>query len=222
MSKQTPTSSRDQLLDQLVAELPATKPRFHVYPLLMVWIGVAWVFTVVMTLMQAPLRNGWADQLSSSPQFLLEMLVGFFAIVLVALVGFQKAVPGLSRRVLWSATIALAVLWLGMLFAETILPPFEASMAGKRAHCYLEVVGYSIPLMLLGFFFAKKGFVLNWPITGLYIGLASGFVPALLMQIACMYNPTHALECHILPAVFVGLLGAGLGSVMGKVVGQRS
>jgi hypothetical protein len=36
-------------------------------------------------------------------------------------------------------------------------------------------------------------------------GLAAGLIPALYMQIACMYDPGHILLFHILPGLSVAL-----------------
>ncbi|MGI1678698.1 MAG: DUF1109 domain-containing protein [Cellvibrionaceae bacterium] len=216
MSKQLHQVSRDQLVDQLIAELPDSKSHYNVYLLLFGWICIAWIFSIGMTLLQAPLRTSWAEQLATSPQFILEMGLGLAVVVLIALITFQKAVPALSRFSILIAAVVVTFLWLATLSVEIYFPPFSPSMEGKRALCDLEVVAYSIPLMVLGFVILKKGFVLNWTAAGFGVGLASGFIPALLMQLACMYNPSHALQCHILPAVLVGGIGAIVGFFMSK------
>ncbi len=217
MSQQAHQKTRSQLIDQLVAELPISKPRYHVYMLLLGWIFVAWFFSVAMTLLQAPLRSSWLEQLSASPQFLLEMSSGLVAVMLMALMVFQKAVPGLSRKPVLVTSVIVLVLWLGSLFAGLYFPALVPSMEGKRPLCELEIVAYSIPLMVAGFVIVRKGFVLNWPAAGFGIGLASGFIPALLMQLACMYNPAHALQCHVFPAVLLGAVGAGVGFIFHKL-----
>ena len=44
----------------------------------------------------------------------------------------------------------------------------------------------------------------------LRVGLVAGPVPALYMQIACMYDPVHALTLHMLPGILVGVGCAGI------------
>ena len=47
---------------------------------------------------------------------------------------------------------------------------------------------------------------------GALLGLAAGSLPALMMQIACMYSPEHILAFHIGPALAVAGAGAALGA----------
>ena len=42
------------------------------------------------------------------------------------------------------------------------------------------------------------------------LGLAAGMLPALYMQLACMYEPTHILSMHILPGLLMVLAGAAI------------
>ncbi|MGH1471339.1 MAG: NrsF family protein [Cellvibrionaceae bacterium] len=221
MTEKVNQISREQLVEQLTADLPASKQRFNVYILLLGWVSLAWLFSISLTLFQAPLRPSWFEQLTTSPQFILEMSLGFSVIVLVALVTFQKAVPGLSRASLFWGTLVVTILWITTLLAEIYYPPFAPSMEGKRALCDLEVVAYSLPLMFFGFLVLKKGFVLNWTLVGFGIGLVSGFIPAVLMQLACMYDPSHALQCHILPAVFVSGVGTLIGFFLKMMAGKK-
>jgi hypothetical protein len=42
------------------------------------------------------------------------------------------------------------------------------------------------------------------------IGLAAGMLPALYMQLACMYEPSHILGYHILPGLLMVGAAAGI------------
>ncbi|WP_158678829.1 hypothetical protein [Pseudoalteromonas sp. T1lg75] len=42
------------------------------------------------------------------------------------------------------------------------------------------------------------------------LSLASGMMPALYMQLACMYEPGHILLFHITPGLLVMVIGLGL------------
>ena len=44
------------------------------------------------------------------------------------------------------------------------------------------------------------------------LALAAGMIPALFMQVACMYDPSHILLLHILPGLSMVLGAAALAS----------
>jgi len=46
--------------------------------------------------------------------------------------------------------------------------------------------------------------------TAMSVGLVAGMLPALYMQLACMYEPLHILAFHILP----GLLMVGVAAAI--------
>ena len=43
------------------------------------------------------------------------------------------------------------------------------------------------------------------------MGAAAGAVPALAMQLGCMYEPWHGLSLHLAPALVTAALGALVG-----------
>ena len=45
------------------------------------------------------------------------------------------------------------------------------------------------------------------------LALAAGMIPALYMQIACMYAPAHILQFHILPGLSMVLAGAAIAAL---------
>jgi uncharacterized membrane protein YdbT with pleckstrin-like domain len=54
-----------------------------------------------------------------------------------------------------------------------------------------------------------------WPrATAAAAGAAAAAIPAILMQLACMYDPLHALSYHLTPVLMVAALGALAGPVV--------
>jgi hypothetical protein len=39
------------------------------------------------------------------------------------------------------------------------------------------------------------------------LGFSAGLISALIMQLACMYDPLHGLLFHFIPALLLGALG---------------
>ena len=153
-----------------------------------------------------PLRDGSHEHWHHHFQF--ESLLGLAASFLIMLVAWFSVVPGLlSRRLLRISLVALFS-WLLLYVLGLYEPALEPSMHGKREHCYFESFLYSVPPLLLAFFLMSRRFALQQWRSGLLMGLAAGVMPALFMQFACMYDPLHILQLHILPAFICGLLGA--------------
>jgi hypothetical protein len=89
----------------------------------------------------------------------------------------------------------------------------EPSEAGKRSFCYLETMVYSIPPILVAVFLARRLYPLNYTRTAMSLALTAGMIPALFMQIACMYVPAHILQFHILPGLSMVLAGAAVAAL---------
>lgn len=83
-------------------------------------------------------------------------------------------------------------------------------MAGKRAHCAIEAFLYSMPPTLCALWLQQRRYALR-PVRALVkSAVAAGLLGALVMQVACMYEPAHILKFHVLPVV---LLVAGVAAV---------
>ena len=88
-------------------------------------------------------------------------------------------------------------------------------MFGKRAHCVLEAYLYSTPPLIAGYLLIYKRFSLNAVRAGVFLGISAGMLPALFMQISCMYDPRHILTHHLGPILIV-IIGAILGMLFNK------
>ena len=70
------------------------------------------------------------------------------------------------------------------------------------------------PILVVGLLLLRRLAPLGRWNTGVVAGAAAGSIPALLMQLACIYIPSHILFFHIAPAVVLTLLGSLLGRLL--------
>lgn len=198
---------RESLINQLASDLePVQTVGGGVAWRAFLWLALSTSYVVFASAAVGPVRPGAIEQLITQPRFLLECLAGIAAIVLLAYTGFRSAVPGaLSRRGLVFA-IGFTLLWLVNYPLGFISPALEPSMLGKRYPCYLETLMLGLPPAIAAVYWQQKLFPLRPVVSAMLIGLAAGMLPALYMQIACMYAPAHILLWHILPGVLVACL----------------
>jgi hypothetical protein len=149
-------------------------------------------------------------QFLEAPRFLLETLLGVAAITWVGLLAFRSAVPGELTRRFAVAGLALMALWLAQYVIGLVSPALEPSEWGKRPFCYLETMIYSAPPILAALFIARRLYPLHYRRTAMLLALAAGMIPALFMQMACMYDPSHILLLHVLPGLSMVLVAAAL------------
>ncbi|MEP1472376.1 MAG: NrsF family protein [Halieaceae bacterium] len=201
-------TSRDDLITALSSDLAPVKPVAKVEAWAFAWLAVSALYVVGIIHLLGPIRPEALDQLSTHYRFLGEMVLGFAAIVFLVLGAFRAAVPGLPYRRLTAAGSILSLLWVASFLVGLEWPALEASMSGKRHYCVIETFLYAIPPVLLAFFVLRRFYPLNPTAISAMICLAAGMLPAVYMQIACMYVPIHILKFHVLPALLVGGLGA--------------
>lgn len=203
----------EQLIKQLSQDLPPVKPSPNVNVLATVWLVSSAVFVIVVTYLAGPIRTGAFGQLAAEPRFLLETLLGVLAIAWVSLAAFRAAVPGaLNRRFAVTGFVLLA-LWLAQYVVGLVSPALEPSRLGERHLCYLETAMYALSPILAGVILIRRLYPLHYVRTTMSLALAAGMIPALFMQIACMYEPTHILEFHILPGISMVLVGAAVATL---------
>jgi hypothetical protein len=203
----------EQLIDQLSRELAPVKPAPDINRLALAWLAISAVFVTTITHLVDPIRPGAYSQLANHPRFLLETMLGLAAIAWTGLIAFRDAVPGALTRRFAVAGMVLMVLWLAQYLAGLISPALEPATLGKRNYCYLETMIYSVPPLLAAIYLARRFYPLHYRRTAMSLALAAGMMPALYMQIACMYLPTHILQFHILPGLSMVLAGAAVASL---------
>jgi hypothetical protein len=201
-------NKHDKLISNLGSGLQAISPPPNINRLATTWFLLSAICVVAITQLAGPIRPGAFSQLAMEPRFLLETILGLVAILWISLLAFRSAVPAaLSGRFATAGSVLMA-LWLAQYVVGFVSPALEPSELGKRPYCYLETMAYALPLILAGLILARRFYPLKPARTAISMGLAAGMMPALYMQIACMYEPMHILSYHILPGMLMVAVSA--------------
>ncbi len=207
-------TNRDALIATLSADLQSVKPATPVDRVAIAWLLLSAMYVVAITHFMGPARSNAWFQLATEPRFLLECLGGLLAMTIGAVGAFRAAVPGaLSRRFLLLA-IALMPIWWSFYLVGLLEPGMEPSMLGKRPHCIWETFVYALPPMVLAFLLTRRFYPLRPVYLAFSFSMVAGMMPALYMQIACMYAPAHILAFHLLPGILVAAAGAGVAWIL--------
>lgn len=203
-------NKHDTLIANLSRNLAPVEPPPNINRLAMAWFLLSAVYVVAVTQLFGPIRPGAISQLGTEPRFLLESLLGVAAILWTSLLAFRSAVPAALSKPFAAAGMVLMALWLGQYVFGLISPALEPSKLGMRHYCYFETLVYALPVILAGMFLLRRLYPLRPLRTAMSIGLAAGMLPALYMQLACMYEPSHILAYHILPGLLMVGVSAGI------------
>jgi hypothetical protein len=198
------------LISNLSHDLAPVSPPSNINRLAITWFLLSAIFVVAMTHLFGPLRPGAFSQLGTEPRFLLETMLGVAAILWTSLLAFRSAIPAALSKQFAATGMVLMALWLAQYVIGFVSPALEPSMLGKRNHCFVETLVYSLPMILTGLFLIRRLYPLRPTRTAMSIGLAAGMLPALYMQLACMYEPSHILGYHILPGLLMVGAAAGI------------
>jgi hypothetical protein len=198
--------STDELIAKLSRDLAPVSSVTGITTKALLWLLASAALSILAIHLYGPLRPGALQQLLNHPRFLLEILFGAATIVVLTLAGFRSAIPGMSSRRLGWIGLAMLSLWLISYGIGLASPAMEPSMLGKRDHCIYEVLLLGTPTALFGTYLCTRWYPLEPVELGWRCGVAAGLIPALYMQVACMYDPAHALTAHMSPAL---ILGAG-------------
>ena len=201
-------NAHDELIASLSRDLAPVAPPPRVNALALAWLLLSAGFVVAMTQLMGPVRPGAFSQLVSEPRFLLESLLGLAAIGWAGMAAFRAAVPAALTGTFATAGFVLMALWLTQYAFGLVSPAVEPSTLGKRDHCWLETMAYSFPPILMALLLVRRLYPLRYIRTAMALGLAAGMLPALYMQLACMYEPLHILRLHLLPGLAMVLMGA--------------
>lgn len=209
-------SSRQDLINSLSHELEQAKPQPSIDLIAGLWLLFSSAYVVVITHTLGPIRANALMQLITEPRFALEMACGLVAVLLTTLIAFRAAVPGALTPRFTIVGVSILVIWLVAYAVGLFSPSLEPSMLGKREHCLYETFLYALAPIAAAFFLTRRYYPLRPVYTALSFSIVAGMIPALYMQVACMYAPDHILMFHILPGLFVGVLGASLGLAYSK------
>lgn len=208
------TRRRDDLIAELAQGLRPVRRALAPATFALAWLAGAWLFSVGFLAAGGPMRPGWLAQLAAHPRLQLEFLLGFAAGGLAILGAAQLTVPS-PRPVSARATPVLGLLaaWSATCLWALWDLPVPASMAGKREHCYAEILVCAAPLAVAGFWLARRAAPLARTWTGALLGIASASIPAVWMQLACIYDPAHILVFHLAPVGAVAIVATVLGLI---------
>ena len=153
-------------------------------------------------------RPDFFKQLVSYPRFLFEIVSGSLLCIFLLYFSIRILIPGvqlIKKHFIW-LSICFSVFFATLLLSWWIPSPPESSL-GMRAHCNFEVFVYGTVGFVITFFYFKNFDLGVSRFQMASISLGSGLVPALFMQMACMYSPSHALVAHYGPVFLIGILG---------------
>lgn len=201
------------LISNLSRDLKPVKPLPDLNKLGIAWYLSGAIYVIVVTQLFGPIRPGALTQLATEPRFLLETMLGVAATLWISLLAFRSSVPAALSRQFAVAGLVLLALWLVQYVIGVFSPALKPSTLGARHHCYLETMLYGLPMILAGLYFVRRLHPLRPVRTAMSIGLAAGMLPALYMQIACMYDPIHILTFHIFPGLLMVAASIGIAAV---------
>jgi hypothetical protein len=202
---------RERLIDELTSGLEPVRRLPRAAWLASAWLAFGWLSATAFTLGVAPLRPGVLDEIARSAHFDLELLAGLATGVAAILAAGALA---FTREASWrivGAPLAALALWAGLVGLRLLDPALESSMLDKRGHCMVEIFVYALAPLLLGLALARRLAPLERPWCGALVALAAGAIPALLMHVACIGEPSHVLRLHLAPLVAIALVGAVAG-----------
>ena len=188
--------SRDteHLIASLSTGLKPVRSQLPVDLIALLWLVSSAAFVMAITHLFGPLRPNALAQLATEPRFLLETLLGVAAISYTAVVAFRSLT----------------------------YPALEPSMLGKRDHCVFETFMFAVPPACLAFLLTRRLYPLKPVYSALLFSLVAGMLPALYMQLACMYAPLHIIQMHIIPGLLVMLAGGTAAWLISRVKRRRS
>lgn len=203
---------RGSFIDALVADLRPVRRAPPISRALIAWTLLAWIVVGVLVLSAGPLRAGALDALRTSPRYAAEFLLGAASVFFAAWAGLEWGVPGDAGAVRRSTIVAaLFAAWVAMLLLGIGDPAIATGMLGKRPHCRVETIAFALPALWLGLIAVRRRALYGRSMTGALLGLAAAAVPATWMQLACVYEPLHALSHHLAPIAWVAAIGLVVG-----------
>jgi hypothetical protein len=175
----------------------------------MTWAAASWALVTALILATGPLRGGAIGEALSVPRFGAELLLGTGVGLTAIRAGLELGVPGAPKlRRLLGPALLIAAVWIALLIHALAHPTLEPNMAGKRGHCLIQALLFALPCLTLALGQIKRRSLKISPVACGAVGVASASIPALWMQIACMYSPQHTLTYHAAPIFVFGLLVA--------------
>ena len=201
-------------LDGLVEDLESVRPAMPWGLAIGVWVVASGLFVGITILASGPLRAGFDADLTSL-RLQLEVALGAGSILAMIAACLEWGVPGApARGRLLAPGLLLAMGWLSVTIFGGGLPGPTPSMLGKREHCFISGILIALPPTALALGLLRQRLMLAHAAAGSLAGAAAAALPAIAMQLACMYEPEHALRFHFPPIILIAIIGGAAGHFM--------
>ena len=199
---------QNKFIETLASDLKPVRPLRPPWMRALFWFALATGLTALVLYGVQEYRPGFLEQLNGHGRFQLEIAAGLVWTLLTFYLVFASSIPGIQIHPAVKAACLLSFL----VFAGSLVSGFwiaapESSRLGARAACELEVFVYGGLTMGGLFYLIRNGILVPYSWSPAWIGSAGGMISALLMQLACMYDPWHGLAFHFGPAVILGVAG---------------
>ncbi|RME62002.1 MAG: DUF1109 domain-containing protein [Candidatus Dadabacteria bacterium] len=201
-----------ELIDKLVEDLKPTKKVFSPAR-----AGVKWALIALLCLLAGLSFTGIRENLSevlSSPFLLLETVLLILFAIFASAWAFTLSVPGAEKKInciLPALTISTFLILLGLrayLYGinwKTVSPSFGFG-------CTASVVLFGVVPAFILFAIIKRSAPVKPGLAGAVALLAGFSIGVIGIQFSChQTDPMHILVWHLLPVLFVGLVGVKLG-----------
>ncbi len=193
----------ESIVDDLTEQKSIFSPEKRTLLFLPIYVGSI----ALIMYMIAPYRENFISDFQSI-HFLFEFLSGIICFGLLIYSSYLSVVPGALKKRNHIVFLLLVLFYSFVVLMSFSSPALTPSMDGKRATCVFEVLFLSIlPLAHLIFLLKRGVFYYKSNIT-FYAGLACALIPAVIMNIACMYDPIHNFKFHFMPVFIVGAIAA--------------
>ena len=199
---------QNKFIDHLVSDLKPTQPLRPPGVRTLLWFSLIVVSTALTTLWVHEYRPDFWIQLSQHWRFKAEIASGTLLVLSTFYIVFASSIPGEEVKPWAKLTYLVSFL----VFAGSIISSFgmaspEASSLGARPFCEVEVFIYGGLSMGGLFYLIRNGIVIPYSSMNMLLGFSAGLISALIMQLACMYDPWHGLVFHFGPALLLGVAG---------------
>ncbi len=198
----------NKFIDHLVADLKPTPPLRSPEFRAAIFFSFLAVVTALTILWVHEYRPGFWTQLNEHWRLQVEIVSGIVLTLSTFYIVFASSIPGETvNRGVQLTCLASFFVFAGSLGIGFGTASPEASMLGARPFCELEVLIYGGLSMAGLFYLIRNGIIVSYSSKNLLLGFSAGLISALIMQLACMYDPLHGLLFHFIPALLLGALG---------------
>lgn len=198
----------DKFIDHLVADLKPTPPLRSAGFRTVISFSFLAVVTALTILWVQEYRPGFWAQLNEHWRFKAEIISGIVLTLSTFYIIFASSIPGEKvNRGMKLTCLASFIIFTGSLGIGFAMVAPESSRLGARPFCELEVLIYGGLSMGGLFYLIRNGIIVSYSSKNVLLGFSAGMISALIMQLACMYDPLHGLLFHFIPALLLGALG---------------